>query len=865
MSVATSTIRETLEVFFDAGDVVELRAFKERTTASGYFDDHDKLAEEAAKLDDRAFSVYVTLNPVKHALLARAHNRIQTHPRATTSDADVLRRVWLPVDFDPVRPAGVSSAEDEKQAARERAREVWRFLRDRGFREPVIADSGNGYHLLYRLDLPNDKDSLDLVRGVLEALAFRFSDEKVSVDTTTANAARIWKLYGTTARKGDSTKDRPHRRSGLLKLPESLEPVSREVLAQLAAMRPRQPRHSTRPRAETNGHTREFDLEDWIRTHHVPVRREGSWGQGGYRWILEECPWGGHTDGAAYIVRFSNGAIAAGCHHNSCSEYGWRDLREHYEPGAYEKNGFGRPFEPFEPSLDEHPGDFETEPEPLPGGLPPVMSFDPELLPTPLRDWIMDIAERMQIPPDFCAAGSVVVAASLLGRKIGIHPKRNDDWLVVPNLWGMVVGKPAVLKSPALAEIMKPLDRLVAEAREAYEHARETYEVQSDIHKATAKALEKEIEAAARAAVRTGDRSSLEEAAARKRDNEPPAEPRPRRYKTEDPTVEKLGEILMDNPQGILVYRDELSGWLRSLEKQGREGDRSFYLEAWNGTGSYEVDRIGRGSLYIPALCVSILGSIQPGPLARYVFDATQNAAGNDGLLQRFQIVVWPDLPRDFTNIDRWPDANAKNMAYKVFRKLDELDPVAFGAEASETDSIPAIRFSSEAQEEFDRWRVGLEKRLRSGELSPPLEAHLAKYRSLMPALALIFAAIEFASDKAPGGSVGLECALRAEAWCEYLESHARRLYASAEDPALAGARALLEKIKAGEVRDGCTLREVYFGKHWAKLKNSEEVEAAARILEEYGWIRIETEKTGGRPTRRLRLHPALEKERKNS
>jgi hypothetical protein len=93
-------------------------------------------------------------------------------------------------------------------------------LRDQGWPEPVVGDSGNGYHLLYRIDLPNDRGSLELVKGVLEALAFKFSDEAVEVDTTTCNAARIWKLYGTTARKGDDAGDRPHRRSRLLKVPE---------------------------------------------------------------------------------------------------------------------------------------------------------------------------------------------------------------------------------------------------------------------------------------------------------------------------------------------------------------------------------------------------------------------------------------------------------------------------------------------------------------------------------------------------------------------------------------------------------------------------------------------------------------------
>jgi len=218
----TDEIRRTLEVIFEPGDVVELRAFKGFETRSGYFDDFDQLAQAAGNLEDQGFASYVTVNPVNPALLARAQNRVKRHPKATTSDADVLRRMWLPVDFDPLRPAGVSSTGEEKKAALLRAREVKDYLEEQGWPEPVVGDSGNGAHLLYRVDLPNDRESLELVKGVLEALAFKFSDETVSVDTSVANAARIWKLYGTTARKGDHTEERPHRVSRIVKVPERM-------------------------------------------------------------------------------------------------------------------------------------------------------------------------------------------------------------------------------------------------------------------------------------------------------------------------------------------------------------------------------------------------------------------------------------------------------------------------------------------------------------------------------------------------------------------------------------------------------------------------------------------------------------------
>jgi Protein of unknown function (DUF3987) len=495
------------------------------------------------------------------------------------------------------------------------------------------------------------------------------------------------------------------------------------------------------------------------------------------------------------------------------------------------------------------------DPVPLPEGLPPAATLDPAMITEPLRGWIMDVSERMQIPPDFAAVGAVVVAGSLIGRKVGILPKRRDDWLVVPNLWGAVVGRPSLMKSPALAEVMKPLARLIAEAYEDYREAKLAYEMDVMVADATKAAFKDELKGAAKKAAKTGDRSKLDEIARRSRDTEIPEKPVLKRYKTEDATVEKISEILLQNPRGILVHRDELSGWLRNLDKQGREADRAFFLESWNGTGSFDVDRIGRGSLHVPALCLSILGSIQPGPLSTYVYQATQGEKGDDGLLQRFQLLVWPDPSPSWRNVDRWPDTEAKNRAYKIFKRLDVLDPEDFGV--TDEEGIPAVRFTDEAQEVFDRWRDELESRLRSEELPPALESHLAKYRSLMPSLALIFHLIEYVDGAGESDAVGLRCALQAAAWCEYLETHARRLYSSAENPAMEGARALLDHIRKGDVGDGDSTRSIY-RKHWSKLSTPDEVMSACSVLEDFGWLRLETVKTDGRATTRLRLHPAL-------
>ncbi len=509
------------------------------------------------------------------------------------------------------------------------------------------------------------------------------------------------------------------------------------------------------------------------------------------------------------------------------------------------------------------PGDDWEDPAPLPDGLPPVAPFDPALLPDALRPWCEDIAERMQVPLDYVAVGAVAVAASLVGRRVGIRPKRYDDWLVVANLWVGIIGPPSAMKSPALAEVVKPLDRLVAEAREAHEGALADHAAEAEAIEAEKAAMKKAIDAAAKKSVETGDRSRLDNLIDRRRNMVIPSEPKERRYKTSDTTIEKLVEILRDNPSGILVQRDELTGWLRGLDRQGREVDRAFYLESWNGTGSYTVDRIGRGTLHVEALCISLLGGIQPGPLRSYVYGASRGGEGADGLLQRFQLLVWPDPPSGpWRNVDRYPDGEAKNRAYAVYEALDVLDPEKCGAVAEREGDIPTVGFSPEAQGVFDAWRHELEAKLRNGEASEAFVSHLAKYRSLMPSLTLVFHLVGTADGTADaGGRVGVASAARAAAWCEYLEGHARRVYASGENPPLEGARALLARIRKGDVKDGDAVRSVYRGRQWSRLSTSEEVNAAATLLEDYGWLRVEKAETGGRPTTLLRLHPSLKEE----
>ncbi|MGE7664279.1 hypothetical protein ACQKMN_01035 [Ureibacillus composti] len=325
-------IMESLSILKKEREVTELRILKtSRGIDSGYFNCSEKLAENAAEYDGKVPAIYFTLNPVKTDLLARAVNRIQK-AKSTTTDADIECRHWFPIDFDPVRPADISSTDEEHQAAHSMAKEVQQFLTECGWNEPIVADSGNGAHLLYAIDLPNDDESKNLIKTALEALDFIFSNESVNVDKSVFNAARIWKLYGTKACKGDHTEERPHRLSKILRCPKELKEVSVEQLKTLSALCPTIQTKGKSPSKKSN--TEEgFNLEKFIEEHELDVAFSAPWKDGATKYVLSTCPWNeSHTNKSACIIQFASGGIAAKCFHNSCSGENWQTLRKKFEP-----------------------------------------------------------------------------------------------------------------------------------------------------------------------------------------------------------------------------------------------------------------------------------------------------------------------------------------------------------------------------------------------------------------------------------------------------------------------------------------------------------------------------------------------------
>jgi putative DNA primase/helicase len=488
--------------------------------------------------------------------------------------------------------------------------------------------------------------------------------------------------------------------------------------------------------------------------------------------------------------------------------------------------------------------------------LLPVPILEPAMLPEVLRDWLVDCSQRMSAPLDFFGAPAIVGLASVLGKKVCVRPKERDDWTVCPNLWGAAVGPPSVLKSACAEEALRPLHRLVKDALQAHQGAHAQHAQDAIIAKAKAAAAKDAMKLGAK----KGKLSDVEmrllaQVVADGENVEPPP---PRRYVVNDTTVEKLGVLLKENPNGLLLFRDELTGFLRSLDRQGHESDRGFYLEGWNGlTPIFFYDRIGRGSIPIENLCLSIFGGIQPGPWSRYIRTANSGDLA-DGLVPRFQVAVYPDIG-SWVDVDRWPDTQAKNRAYAVFQAFDSLDPAAVGARLDDQRGVFILGFNQEGQAIFNDWRTSLEMRLRSGCDSSMMQHHLGKYRKLQPSLALLFHLVEVVTGHAAPGAIPETAALAAAAWCELLEAHARRIYQAAMDGDPETVGQLAERIKTS-LPSPFRVRDVQ-RKGWAGLDRAEIIERLLLVLEDRRWVKaVEAPASaqGGHPTWDYWINPAI-------
>ena len=345
-----SEIYKWWHVFKRDSELVEIRFLGNNKTASGYYKNIENLVRDVERMDaEDKFQIYFTLNCIEESCYSREQcEKVVWKPKNTTTDNDIKGRYWILIDLDPKRPSGTSSSNEEYEKAHIKAVEVYRYLMDMGFYEPVVCSSGNGWHLLLPCKIGISAETNEVVNKFLKVLSMLFSDESIDIDVKVGNPARICKLYGTMAKKGTNIPERPHRMARIVKTPTELKPNNIEYFKKVAELFP----EKEQPSVNNNWKPQDsnFDLDEFIAKHNIPVTKKVEVADG-TRYYLEHCLFNPEHKGKdAILFKHNNGAVAYYCYHNSCQDNDWRKVREMYEPDAYQRkhNDFPQGYRRFD-------------------------------------------------------------------------------------------------------------------------------------------------------------------------------------------------------------------------------------------------------------------------------------------------------------------------------------------------------------------------------------------------------------------------------------------------------------------------------------------------------------------------------------
>lgn len=423
------TIRQAIKCLKPNNELFEIRIIgkgNRKRVISGYFTDADTLIKQFDTIDPRGANTYITINKVNDACYSREQHDCFRQTDSTTHDHEIDSYEWLFIDLDPKRVAEISSTDAELKAAELLADKVYNYMKSLGFHEPVRAMSGNGHHLLYKINLQNTDENKALIERCLYNLSAMFDNEQVKIDIINHNQARICKLYGTLAQKGANTKARPHRMSALTSIPEKIENNGVELIKTLAEELPQVPKMTRKSARSSN----EFDIERWMDEHGLePIRTDA--GNDCTIYPLANCPFDpSHADGDSKIFKYSNGAIAFKCHHNSCRGKVWQDVREKLEPGAYDNQD-----EEHDRAIDEgwqrHKQYLVVQKtdnvEEVKKGLPKLTAISAYDLQNKEFD------ERYYAVQDMIPEGETIIAAP---------PKTGKSWLMLDMCLKVAEGKP---------------------------------------------------------------------------------------------------------------------------------------------------------------------------------------------------------------------------------------------------------------------------------------------------------------------------------------------------------------------------------------------------------------------------------------
>lgn len=458
---------------------------------------------------------------------------------------------------------------------------------------------------------------------------------------------------------------------------------------------------------------------------------------------------------------------------------------------------------------------FPDEPKLLIQKLKPVQPFPILSLESNVGSYVSILARQKSLPVDLAATTFLTLIAGVLGRKIQIRMKPEQNWMESANVWAALVAPPAFKKSPSLRELFSHVNLLESRAEEEYKKKHAVWKANSNPKS------------------KSNNQNNTDE-------------PCLRRYVTDDCTTAKLRELFSSNPGGLIFRNDELKGMLKKLDAVGHESDRGFYLQCWSGLDYFNEDRIGRGSTLKIPLTLTWIGCIPPSNLSFYLNQAVSEGGGSDGLMQRFQMPCYPDFTEPFENSDEIVSQAMQELMNRLFLQID--------SEASEKPRL--LSFSIEAQKEFDQWLVKSENDARFGGHLSYWESHLGKIPKLVGSLCITLHRIkEFIRDY-HSQEVSKETFYDVLELVEYYKSHARRCYESLESIEMATARKILTLVKNRKLDERFKACEIY-GNGIGGLTNSRQVRDALYLLQELGWAVLDKSSSfNGRPTEDWIIHP---------
>jgi len=555
-----------------------------------------------------------------------------------------------------------------------------------------------------------------------------------------------------------------------------MQTVTQELLGQLASQQIAKPDTINGLNDAGNANTTEnngFDwLDQWVAEFAPELAIQFQQHPEGGRLAHTECPLDPSHGRDASVRQFPSGAIVAGCYHDSCSLKNWHGYRAAKE-AEYAANPASTPSnnaQPFSANW-QPPTPLEHVVQPEPPAL------DALLIPDELRDNCEDIAYRLQAPIEYALICLIIMFATLIGHKLVIYAKRFDSWLESPNIWGLIIGPPSAMKSPVIREVMGRLIKLDKRLYDAYLKKKGDYDAEisildNDIKDLLNQQKKKSTDLTIKSQI-SAKRQELKDKKA--------SPPLMQRLVLQDVTIEKAQEILSETGAAALILWDEISSFFKIINKAGREGDRGFYLASWNGTDPSITDRIGRGTVIIDRLGLSLLGGIQPDVLRRFINQA-MDQFGNDGFLQRFQLILFPPFNKAeaWQYTDKTPDQISNQFLDEAIEILYDWIPekdVNAALYRCDKAGFVGVQFDDDAQPMFKEWLTKLQRSLRDGSIDSNIEIeHYAKYSALMLKLALTFHVIKHIASRSIPAKVDLITTARAIAWTEYLALHAERL-----------------------------------------------------------------------------------------